>query len=262
MKEVFADVEFALAGGVKEIVLTGVNLGAWGKDLSAFSSLGALMRELISRYSPPRLRLSSLEPWDVNNEMIDAMQLPGVCGHLHLPLQSGCDEILQKMGRRTDTQTYKETVGKIRKKIPEVAVTTDIMVGFPGETETHFQKSLEFVQRMAFTSGHVFRYSPRPGTPAAKLPDRIEAHVCKTRNRQMRELFTRLETNHQRKQLGQVLEVLWEKSEPSPAGWQLSGLSENFLRVAALADRNAYNEISGVRVESIKNKKLFGEVLE
>jgi len=260
--EIFADVEAALAGGVKEIVLTGVNLGSWGRDLRRGNSLADLIKELVIKFSPPRLRLSSLESWDVGDDLLEAMVLPGVCRHLHLPLQSGSDTILKKMGRKTDTRTYAETVEKIRGKIPEIAITTDVIVAFPWESEKYFNESLAFIRSMAFAGGHVFRYSPRPGTPAADMPSLLDGKTAKVRNQRVRELFSELAIDYMRGFIKKELMVLWEKTNAQALGWQLSGFSDNYIRVVADSDRNAYNEISRVIIRRMDKQSLSGEMTE
>lgn len=262
LDEILADVESALAGGVKEIVLTGVNLGSWGRDLHPGKSLADLMKELVSRFSPPRLRLSSLESWDVGDDLLEAMTLPGVCRHLHLPLQSGSDTVLRKMGRKTDTRTYAATVERIRGKIPEIAITADVIVAFPGESENYFNESLAFIRSLAFAGGHVFRYSPRPGTPAAVMPNLLDGKTAKVRNQRVRELFSELAINYMSGFIGKELIVLWEHTNAQALGWQLSGFSDNYIRVTADSDRNAYNEISRVIIRRMDKQSLFGEMTE
>ena len=262
LEEIFADMESALAGGVKEIVLTGVNLGSWGKDLHPVKSLADLMKELVVRFSPPRLRLSSLESWDVGDDLWEAMVLPGVCRHLHLPLQSGSDEILRKMGRKTDTRMYARTVEKIREIIPEIAITTDVIVAFPGESDLLFNESLAFIRSMAFAGGHVFRYSPRPGTPAASMPNQSDGKTARKRNQQVRELLSEQAIDYQGGFIGKELKILWEKTKSSAQGWRLCGFSDNYIRVSSKSDCNLYNEISRVLVRGLGNDSLVGDLIE
>ena len=262
LEKIFADVESALEGKVKEIVLTGVNLGSWGKDLHPAKSLADLMKELVVRFSPSRLRLSSLESWDVGDDLLEAMVLPGVCRHLHLPLQSGSDEILRKMGRKTDTRIYSGTIEKLRKIIPEIAITTDLIVAFPGESDLHFNESLAFIRSIAFAGGHVFRYSPRPGTPAASMPNHTDGKTARNRNQQVRELLREQAIDYQVGFIGKELHILWEKSKPCAYGWQLSGFSDNYIRVSSKSDCNLYNEISRVLVRGLGNDSLVGDLIE
>ena len=163
VEEIYRDIESALKGGVKEIVLTGVNLGAWGKENKGNDTFPQLIRMILRDFSPERLRLSSLEPWDINDDFMDVLPLKGFCRHLHLPLQSGSAKVLKRMGRRNTPQEFQTLVEKIRGVVPEMAITTDIMVGFPGEDEAEFQESLEFVQQMKLAGGHVFQFLVEAG---------------------------------------------------------------------------------------------------
>jgi threonylcarbamoyladenosine tRNA methylthiotransferase MtaB len=258
---IFRDIEAALAGGVKEIVLTGVNLGSWGKEGDGQGSLGTLIQEVIRQFNPPRLRLSSLEPWDVNEDILHALELSGFCQHLHLPLQSGSDMILEKMARRTDRKEYENTLKKIRSISPEIALTTDIMVGFPGETDEFFEESLDFVQRMNFAGGHVFSYSLRPGTPAERFPDQVNSGQIKIRSQRMREVIDHSAIKFKENFLGREVEVLWERSVKVGDYWELSGLSGSYNSVMSVMNEDLYNCISKVSVERVLNDSLFGKIL-
>jgi threonylcarbamoyladenosine tRNA methylthiotransferase MtaB len=260
-EEIFRDVEAALAGGVKEIVLTGVNLGSWGREYEEQHSLGTLIDQVIRMFHPPRLRLSSLEPWDIDGDILHALKLPGFCQHLHLPLQSGSDEILRKMGRRIEKKRYEAIIEKIRKVSPDIALTTDIMVGFPGETDELFEESLAFVQRMSFSGGHVFSYSMRPGTPAETLPNPVTPALIKIRSRMMREVIDHSADKYKKLFLGKYAEVLWERSVRMGDRWELSGLTGNYLSIKGKACEDLYNQISRVSIFRSENDSLIGEVL-
>ena len=157
----------ALAGGAQEIVLTGVALSAYGSDRGASRGLAQLIRRLLAETAVPRLRLSSLEPWAVSPALLDALDHPAFCRHLHLPLQSGARQTLRRMGRPSLPRAYAGSVALARARLPGVRITTDLLVGFPGETEAEFGESLAFIEELGFADAHIFRYSPRPGTPAA-----------------------------------------------------------------------------------------------
>ncbi len=255
--EIFEDISSALDGGAKEIVLSGVNLGAWGKDLIPQKSLTYLIKQIVGRFSPPRIRLSSLEPWDLDSEFLDILSLPGFCGHLHIPLQSGSDIVLKKMGRRSSSSDFMLVVNQLRKRYPEIAITTDVIVGFPGETEKEFQISLKFVRSMDFSGGHVFNYSIRPGTAAEKLPDQIQPNIRKKRSLEMRDVITRSAVSYRKEYLGRQLEVLWEKSTQLNNNWIISGLSDNYLRVEAFSRQNLYNVITQVKITDINNLTML-----
>src|SRR6266545_6083681 len=172
--EVILDIQSALDGGTKEIVLTGVHLGSWGQDFG--KHLRDLIQVILRETDIPRLRLSSLEPWDLDADFFSLWDASTnsadrLMPHLHLPLQSGCESTLRRMARKITPQTFRELVCAARDVMPDVAITTDIIAGFPGETDEEFAESLVFVHEMNFAGGHVFTYSPRPGTGAAKMKD-------------------------------------------------------------------------------------------
>jgi threonylcarbamoyladenosine tRNA methylthiotransferase MtaB len=255
--DILEDIRSALEGGAKEIVLTGVNLGSWGRDQEPEKSLAILIKDISDKFSPPRIRLSSLEPWDIDDELINAIALPGFCKHLHLPLQAGSNAILNRMGRKSSTHVFKTLVSKLRQRYCEIAITTDIMVGFPGESETEFEESLHFVQSMDFSGGHVFSYSSRPGTSAEKLPVQIPLNIKKTRSLEMRDTIEQSAVKFRKKYIGQKLFVLWEKSILSDGNWCLAGLTENYLRVEAQSKLDLYNRITQVEVVDINRMILL-----
>jgi len=262
VSEIYHDVQAALSGDVKEIVLTGVNLGAWGRDLEGTPQLSSLIRNILSEFNPPRLRLSSLEPWDVDDDLIEVMQSPNFCRHLHLPLQSGSDSVLKRMARPHSTQEYHQLLQKIRKVFPQIAITTDIMVGFPGESEKEFIEGLEFVRSMKFAAGHVFSYSMRPGTSAAHLPGSVPFSERKRRSALMRAVLAASRNDYQRAWIGKQVSVLWEKVNQQGACWQLEGLTDNYLRVRADAEENLWNNFSQVHLKEIINAHdLKGDIV-
>jgi threonylcarbamoyladenosine tRNA methylthiotransferase MtaB len=179
----------------------------------------------------PRLRLSSLEPWDLQPDFFKLWQNQRLLPHLHLPLQSGSDAVLRRMARKTTQAQYSQLVRAARTAIPDVSITTDIIVGFPGETEAEFAESLAFVAEIAFAKLHIFRYSRREGTAAATMKDQIPSPVVQNRSRQMHTLNEKLEQDFRQKFVGRTMPVLWESSEPYGLGLQWSGLTGNYLRV-------------------------------
>ena len=260
-REIFTDIGSALAGGVKEIVLTGVNLGAWGADLRQKPSLSSLIKEIIKEFSPPRLRLSSLEPWNIYSEFLEVLTLPGFCRHLHMPLQSGSASVLRKMGRRNTPEEYRQLLEEIRNVIPEIAITTDIMVGFPGESEKEFLESLEFVKVMNFAAGHVFNFSLRPGTAAERLGERVPPAIRKKRSELMREVFENSRKKYQTEFIGKIEGVLWERSKKVEGGWLLDGLTDNYLRVQVVEQSDLWNELTNVKLLELGAKSIKGEVV-
>jgi threonylcarbamoyladenosine tRNA methylthiotransferase MtaB len=255
-------VEAALLGGVKEIVLTGVNLGSWGKELGSEFTLPKLINNIILRYSPDRIRLSSLEPWDINESYFPIFNHPAFTRHLHLPLQAGSDVVLRRMGRKMLTDEFKTLVNRIRSHIPEIAITTDVMVGFPGETKSDFEESLFFVKGMNFSGGHVFRFSARPGTAAERFDHLVPELEKKIRSKQMRQVIFESEIEYKKKFIDRKVSVLWEKTEKLGNGdFLLGGLTGNYLRVKAMANEDLQNMISNVYIEEVKETHLFGKIV-
>ena len=261
-EEIFHDVESALAGGVKEIVLTGVNLGAWGADLKGGMDLSGLIKKITADFSPPRLRLSSLEPWDIDDTFLEILQLPGFCRHLHLPLQSGSESVLRRMGRRITPEAYRDLLGKIRQIVPEMAITTDIMVGFPGEDEREFSESLDFIREMNFAGGHVFNFSLRPGTAAEKLQGRVPAGERKRRSAAMHQAIAESRSQYQDRFRAMDAEVLWERARPEEKGLVLEGLTDTYLRVRANAEIDLRNTFSRVNLHGTDEQPIRGTIVD
>ncbi len=210
--EVLADVRAAQAGGAQEIVFTGVHLGSWGQDFETPLHLRDLIAVTLAESDVPRLRLSSLEPWDLDEAFFALWENPRLCRHLHLPLQSGCEATLRRMVRKTTPAEFMRLVTLARAVAPDMAVTTDIIVGFPGESAEEFAQSLAFVRQVNFAGGHVFSFSPRPGTPALKLGGHVAAAVKKARSAALRGVLAETARRFQQQFLGMELPVLWEAS--------------------------------------------------
>jgi threonylcarbamoyladenosine tRNA methylthiotransferase MtaB len=261
VEQILTDIRAALDGECQEIVLTGVHLGSWGQDLSPAGSLGELVAAILARTDIPRLRLSSLEPWDLSADFFQLWKDPRLCRHLHLPLQSGCADTLRRMARKTAPQAFSHLVEAARAAIPDVAITTDVIVGFPGESEAEFAASLDFVTAMQFAGGHVFSYSARPGTAAARMPAQVSRPLRKERSARMRAALADSALRYQGHFLGQVLPVLWESATAAgPEGWQVSGLTDNYLRVSAQAQRACWNQITPVRLVGHAMNGLLGQL--
>jgi len=261
IKDILVDIQSALEGGCQEIVLTGVHLGSWGNDFIQSSRLHNLVRAVLDETAIPRLHLSSIEPWDISSELIDLWRDQRLNRHLHLPLQSGCASTLQRMGRKVTPESYVNVVKLARQMIPNVSITTDIITGFPGESEGEFSTSLAFVQEMNFAGGHVFTFSARPGTAAMNLPDQVHPIIGKQRNAMMRSIFRLSSSAYQQQHLGRNLSVLWEKATPlNDHLWVLNGLSDNYLRVRATSTSPCLNQIMTVRITSSEPDGLIGEI--
>ncbi len=262
VEAVLADVRAALEGGTKEIVLTGVHLGAWGQDLQPARRLSDLVAAILANASMPRLRLSSLEPWDLEADFFSLWQDPRMCRHLHLPLQSGSAGVLRRMARKTTPVSFAALLATARAAIPEVAVTTDVIVGFPGETEQEFAESLAFVEATGFARGHVFTYSARLGTAAARMKGQVSAEVAKARSAALRQAFAESAEAYHRKFLGKTMDVLWEATDQlDDSGWRLEGLTDTYLRVVAHAAQPRWNVIEQVRLDSLTPDGLQGRIV-
>lgn len=255
--QVVTEVQALVEAGYQEAVLTGVNLGAYGHDLGLPDGLHALIVALLAHTDLPRLRLSSLEPWNLNETFFGLWENPRLCRQLHLPLQSGCDETLRRMGRRITTREFTRLVQAARTTVPGLAVTTDVIVGFPGEDETAFRASYDFVAAIEFARVHVFPYSPRPGTAATRLPDRVPRQVRRARARTMRELGAKQSSRFRRRFVGREMEVLWEQRRHDGL-W--AGLTDNYLRVVTRTESDLHNHLTATRLLTAQNGYLVGTV--
>jgi threonylcarbamoyladenosine tRNA methylthiotransferase MtaB len=259
--EIIDDIHYALEGGTQEIVLTGVHMGSWGKDFAKPVKISSLIRSILNHTDTPRLRLSSLEPWNIEKDFFSLWQDTRLARHLHLPLQSGCRATLKRMARKTSPEAYARLLVTAREEIPEVAITTDIIVGFPGETESEFKESITFVRKMDFSRGHVFTYSERPGTAAATMPSPVPYPVRKSRSAQMRGVLMDTERSYQNRFIGKKLPVLWESETAlGPERWAVSGLTDNYLRVSATTPKQVWNQIELVEITGFNGKGLIGEI--
>lgn len=268
VSQVLADVRAVLQpgsdgnGAAQEIVLTGVHLGSWGQDLAAGLHLRHLVQAILAETDVPRLRLSSLEPWDLDQDFFTLWENPRLCRQLHLPLQSGCAATLRRMARKTSPASFRHLVQAAREAISGVAITTDVIVGFPGESEVEFAESLAFVEEMQFADGHVFTYSARPDTPAARLPGQVPHAIRKQRNAMVRQALDISARAYRQSFLGGVLPVLWESvSVLGPEAWEMSGLTDNYLRVHAVTSRSLWNCITPVRLTGLVNGHMQGELV-
>ena len=260
--EIVADVHSALDGGTQEIVLTGVHLGSWGLDFQPARRIPDLVSALLARTSAPRLRLSSLEPWDLDADFFSLWHSHRLCRHLHLPLQSGSDRVLRRMARKTAPDSFAALVQSARAAIPEVAITTDVIVGFPGETDEEFAETLEFVKSMHFAGGHVFSYSARPGTPAARMKGQVHGKLVKARSAALRTVLADSAESYHRKFIGKTMPVLWEAASIlTNEGWQIEGLTDNYLRVTAIAPEPYWNRVEAVHLTDLYENGLTGMLI-
>jgi threonylcarbamoyladenosine tRNA methylthiotransferase MtaB len=242
------------AEGYQEIVLTGVHIGAYGRDRG--QTLAGLVREVLAHTQFPRLRLSSIEPWDLTPDLLELWDNPRLCRHLHLPLQSGSDATLERMNRRYTASEYSDLLAAARRTIPDLAVTTDVIVGFPGETEADFEASAAFVDAMAFARLHVFPFSARQGTAAAGMPAQVPATVKKERAARMAAIGQRCGMAFRSRFLAQTMDVLWE----SQSSGQWDGLTDNYIRVWVASALSLANRILPAELTTVTQRGMRGEL--
>jgi len=260
---VVAEVRTLHGLGYLEVVLSGVHLGSYGHDLGRRRGLAGLVRRILDETDLPRLRLSSIEPWDLEPEFFDLFGDSRLLPHLHLPLQSGCDATLARMARKTTTREYADLVRAARRTIPDVSITTDVMVGFPGETDDEFNESIEVVEALGFSRLHVFRYSPREGTRAAAMTNRVPGTAVNDRSRRLHALGARLMDEHHRRYVGRRLDALWECAEELDDRRRWSGFTGNYIRVVTDADPtlDLTNQITEVELEACVPGAMLGSVV-
>ena len=236
--EIVAEINTLYFEGVQEAILTGVHLGGWGSDLGM--RLDDLLSALLEQTEIPRLRLGSLEPWELSDRFFALLQNPRLMPHLHLPLQSGADSVLRRMARRCKTAEFAQLVKQARAANPDINITTDVIVGFPGETDAEWEESLDFIESQGFGHLHIFGFSARVGTKAATLPDQIPSPVIKSRVQQLHKLATRQKRTTLTRYIGREFPVLWEEGgDVRTDGMRpFPGYTPNYLRVETNADKS------------------------
>lgn len=256
--EAVAHARAMVDSGYREIVLTGIHLGLYGADLEQVT-LGALLDELEKIEGLLRIRLSSIEPSDITGELVERIiSSEKICPHLHIPLQSGDGEILKRMNRPYTPEEYLYLVRWLRELKNDLAISADVMVGFPGESEEHHRRSLSFIRSIRFSRLHVFAYSPRPGTPAAEFPGQVESAVKERRSREMIDLGNKMAASFRRKFIGSLQEVLIEKVRPNDYG---EGFTPHYLRARVALDgrgRGWAGKLVNVKIEKEEGQFLWG----
>jgi threonylcarbamoyladenosine tRNA methylthiotransferase MtaB len=248
--------------GYREVVLSGVHLGSYGHDFGDQRGLQRLVERVLTETAVERLRLSSLEPWDLDAEFFEVFSNPRLLPHLHLPLQSGCDETLKRMARRTSRREFSALVRDARQTLPGLAISSDVIVGFPGETDEEFEQSITFVEEQAFSRLHIFRYSRRRGTPAETMAAQISGPVAQERSRRMHVLAADLEHRFNSKLVGQTANVLWETAEDHGDNLRWSGLTPNYVRVTAttLLDKDLLNVVTPTEIVEVVPGGVAGRI--
>ena len=244
------------ARGYREIVVTGIEIAGWGRDLPGKPPVRQLIEAVCDAVPALRIRLGSLEPRIVTEEFCAALvSKPNLCPQFHLSMQSGCDTVLERMRRKYDTARYLESLELLRRFFPGCAVTTDMIVGFPGETEEEFRQSLEFIRKCAFAGMHIFPYSRRPGTPAADMPGQLGNDVKEERSRAAIAVAREMNRSYRESLVGTLQEVLFEEEE----GAFSTGHARNYIRVWA-EGKGLHNRIRSVRITGLYQDGLVGEI--
>ena len=251
-----AQAEELAARGYREIVITGIEIAGWGQDLPGKPELALLIEALCRAVPALRIRLGSLEPRVVTEDFCRRLRaLANLCPQFHLSMQSGCDTVLQRMKRKYDTARYLQSVELLRRYFPECAITTDMIVAFPGETEAEFAESLAFIRRCAFADMHIFPYSRRPGTPADKMPGQHGNATKEARSRQAIAVAKEMSRAYRESWIGRPLEVLFEERE----GAFFTGHAPNYIKVYAPGE-NLHNQLRWVIVTGIYEDGVTGEL--
>ena len=260
--EIIEEINHYSEQGIKEIVLTGVHVGGYGSDLDI--TLMQLVEAILADTDIPRVRFASVEPWDLPENFFRLFENKRLMPHMHLPLQSGSDAVLKRMSRRCNQKSFIHLMNDARKYVQGFNATTDVIVGFPGETEDEWQESLDFIQQIGFGHIHIFSYSHREGTRAAKLPHQLTTKIKKQRSKVLSDIAHKMKVSALNEMVGQKVDVLWESGFESLGNnrYQFSGYTPNYHRVFAEMDGDGSGLILPVTLESVKLEKaqLIGHI--
>jgi len=258
LEDILDEAEKLAKANFKEIILTGIHVASYGKDLKNLSLLDVI-NEVSKIEGIERIRLSSIEPTFIDEEfMTNVVDNKKFCDHFHLSLQSGSNSVLKRMNRKYTTEEYKNIVNLIRRYMPNAGITTDIIVGFPGETEEEFQETYDFVKNIGFSRIHVFKYSPRKGTPASKFDSQVHGSVKHYRSEKLIELGNQLANRFMDQFVGNRMEVLFEENKDG----YYEGYTTNYIRVKAKSSKDIQGEILPVKIKERENDILIGEIEE
>ena len=258
LDEVVREVNALVAQGYRELVISGINLGRWGRDLSQPGKFAALLRAILNRTGLERLRISSVEPMDWTDEVIDMVSSSDrIAKHAHVPMQSGSDRVLRLMHRKYRPWHYADKLRKLRAAMPSAAIGADVMVGFPGETDSDFEETRSLIAELPFTYLHVFTYSARPGTPAAAMANQVPVSIARERNRTLRELVQEKKLTFQRSFVGRTLSTI---TLTHFDGQHTETLTDNYQKLF-VSGRQQANQIRPAIVESVSTEGMFGTLL-
>ncbi len=258
--DIIEEVRQLADSGFLEVVLTGIHLASYGRELEDTSLLD-IIRKIHSIDGIKRIRLGSIEPTTITKEFVEAaVELPKLCPHFHLSLQSGCDKTLEEMNRKYNTDEYRRSVELLKTNIPDVAITTDLMVGFPGETGEDFAESRDFAEEIGFSKIHVFKYSPRKGTPAAGMKNQVSPEEKERRSEIMLTLSDELEKKYLQKYVGRDMEVLYEQEMHGEDGY-IEGLTNNYIRVMAKGDISLKGKLAETKLSKVNGVLFEGKIV-
>lgn len=258
-QEVITEITEIAKKGIKEVVITGIHLASYGKDYKPHIPLIELLKEVNKIEGIKRIRLGSLEPTLMTKEFIEGLaKLEKVCDHFHLSLQSGCNKTLERMNRRYTIEEFEEGIKRIRKHYPNASLTTDVIVGFPGETEEEFKTTYEFLERIKFYKMHVFKYSPRKGTKAALMPNQVPGDIKEERSRKLIELSNKNQEEQNKTYIGKEVDVLLEE----PDGEYVKGHTTNYMMIYVRKNNQLIeNNLKKIKIVQVNRDNIIGEVV-
>ena len=264
-ESIVSEITQIASNGIKEVVITGIHIASYGKDFSMSKDpelqnykLIDLLEEINSINGIQRIRLGSIEPLLITEEFVERLKkLEKICHHFHLSLQSGCDETLKRMNRRDTTEQFKEIVRLLRNAYDDVNLTTDVIVGFPGETDEEFSKTYKFLEEIKFYKMHIFKYSPRKGTKAAVMPNQISGDIKEERSRKLIELSDKNEIEYNESYIGKNVEVLFEEEKDGI----FKGHTQNYIMVYCELNKNLENQVISVRCEKAEQEHILGNFI-
>lgn len=247
LENVIEEIKGISEEGIQEVVITGIHVASYGKDFNKEDGLIELLEEINKIKGIKRIRLGSLEPQIITDEFMKRLiKLEKICHHFHLSLQSGCDDTLKRMNRKYNTEIFREIVHRLRNAYNDVILTTDIIVGFPGETQEEFNKTYDFLREIKFYKMHVFPYSPRRGTVAEKMPNQVDGNIKEERSKKLIELSNKNQKEYNERYIGENVEVLFEEKD----GDFYKGHTQNYIVVKYRTDENLENKIKSVEIKN------------
>ena len=255
-KSIISEIEKIAKEGIKEVVITGIHIASYGKDFKEEYKLIDLLEEINEIKGIERIRLGSIEPLLMTEEFVSRLvKLGKICHHFHLSLQSGCDETLKRMNRRYSTEDFKEIVLRLRRYYEDVVLTTDIIVGFPQETEEEFEKTYKFLKEIKFYKMHIFKYSPRKGTKAAEMPGQVDGNKKEERSQRLIELSDENEREYNKSYIGKEVEVLFEEEKHG----YYQGHTKNYILALCKTNKELENQIIKLKCTDIAENNIIVE---